>query len=106
MGRVGDTGHQPGNEIQRLERMTAGGRSSCLVGGVGHFTVFASAGMILQALQRDGIARAVTGQAQMARCVVLVEPDRIVDAEAGVQPTQHGLGHLGLEQLAIDEQLE
>ncbi len=48
------------------------------------------------ALQADGRAQDVSGEALQPTHVPLVDPDPIVDGEAGVAPGEQELGHLGL----------
>jgi len=42
----------------------------------------------------------------MPRLVLLVQPHAVMHAEPRVHPLQHPLGHLRLEQLALDEELQ
>jgi len=88
--------------------MTAGGGPGRLVGGVGHFTVFTSVGAILQALQRDRVARAVAGQArwlgvssegQEELCPALVTTD---PGEAGLQHAAVDASEDPLSTFAMD----
>ncbi len=100
---VGDVSQQEVDEVQGLEVMGAGSGAGSIVGAVGDR---AGLGIVLEPAQRERAASAVAGQPLVGRPVVLVEPDGVVDAEAGVMPGQHGIGRLRIEELALDEETQ
>jgi len=60
-------------------------------------------GVVLEALERDGIPRAVAREAESKRDVAIGHEDGIVHVKARVRPREHRFGVLGFEQPAPHE---
>ena len=90
-------------KLQRIHRLGPRRRAVRLVGAVAHA---AFRRVVLGALERDGIARAVAREPERKRDIALRHEHRIVHVKPRVRPRQHPLGVLALEQSAPHEQSE
>ena len=100
---TGAATHQPGEEQGRVQGRGAGRGPVGLVGAIGELL---GGGFVGEAVQGEGVAGAVAGEAQREGTVILAHPDAGMDVEARVRPLEHPLGLILVEEAAVHEQAE
>jgi lipoyl(octanoyl) transferase len=96
-------GDEPGEELLRIHGHCAGRGPVALVGAIGELL---GRGVVGEAVQGQGVAGAVAGEAQRKRTVTLAHRDAGMDVEARVGPPEHRPGLILVEEAAAHEEPE